>query len=183
MRRLLEGFQARLAAAMVVAALALGLLQVAPASASPTTTVTFTLGLGGLAIDNAEDSVNLGTASNTALGSVVSGSLGNVTVTDTRPLSVGWVARGSTTDFTHSNGTDKVLKELATISQGAAIVSGTNLTELIPPLVPPTGAGGILGTAVTVGPNSATFAPSISIVAPLTAPTGTYSGIFTSTVT
>ena len=166
---------------MVIAAVALGLLQVAPASAD-TTTVTFTLGLGGLAIDNAETAVDLGTGSNTPLGSVVSGSLGNITVTDTRSLSTGWVASGSTTDFTHTNGTDKVLKELATISQGAAIVSGTNLTELIPPLLPPTGAGGVLGAAVTVGPNSATFAPGISIVAPLTAPAGEYTGVFTSTV-
>lgn len=181
MRRLLEGFRTRMAAVMVVAAVALGLLQVAPASAD-TTAITFAIGTGGLAIDNAETAVNLGTGSNTALGSLVSGSLGNVTVTDTRLLSVGWVASGSTTDFTHSNGTDTIPAALATISQGAAIVSGTNLTELIPPLLPPTGAGGVMGTAVTVGPNSATFAPGISILAPLTAPAGTYTGVFTSTV-
>ena len=181
MRKFLEGFQTRLAAAMVVAAVALGLLQVAPASADDTT-VTFVIGTGGLAIDNAETTVNLGTGTNTALGSLVSGSLGNITVTDSRLLSTGWIASGSTTDFTHSNGTDKVLKGLATISQGAAIVSGTNLTELLPPLVNPTGAGGVMATAVTVGPNTGTFAPTISILAPLTAPPGTYSGVFTSTV-
>ena len=178
MKRIHDGFRARLAAVMVVAAVALGLLQVAPASAD-TTNITFTIAPGGLAIDNAETAVTL-TSTASALGTTAAGSLGNISVTDTRNLSLGWIASGSTTDFTHSNGTDKILKAQATITQlNAAIEKTSNLTFTG---AVATGAGGPIAVGVAVGSSSATFAPTISVLAPAGTVTGTYTGVFTSTV-
>ena len=164
---------------MVMAAVALGLLQVAPVQAD-TTTITFAISPGGLAIDNAETAVNLGESVSNVLGTTVSGSLGNITVTDTRNLSLGWIASGATTDFTHSNGTDKILKLQATITQTNTLIDDTNITSFLGTAA--TGAGGPIGTAVAVGSNAATFAPTMSVLAPVGTPTGTYTGTFTSTV-
>ena len=176
------GFQARLAAVVAVAAIAMGFLQVAPASAD-TTTVTFTLATGALAIDNAETAVTLA-SENTVLGSTASGSLGEITVTDTRNLSVGWIASGATTDFTQTPAATPanpaISKLQATITQASTMVSNTNVTSFVGTAA--TGVGGPIGTAVAVGSNSATFAPTISVIVPPGTATGTYTGTFTSTV-
>lgn len=173
---------ARLAAVMVMAAVAMGVLQVAPASAD-TTEVTFTIASGGLAIDNAEAAVTL-TSTNDVLGTTATGSLGNITVTDTRNLSVGWVASGATTDFTQTPAATPanpdISKLQATITQANTLVEDTNVTSFVGTAA--TGAGGPIGTAVAVGSNAATFAPSISILAPVGTAPGTYTGTFTSTV-
>lgn len=179
MTKIRAGLRARAAAVMLIVAVGLGLVQVAPAAADGVTTITFTLGPGGLAIANEESAVTL-TATNSALGSTAAGSLGNITVTDTRNLSLGWIARGSTTDFTHSNGTDTISKLQATMTQTTTLVDNTNVTLFTGGVA--TGAGGILGTAVAVGSNAATFAPTISVLAPVGTVTGTYTGTFTSTV-
>lgn len=181
MKRIHEGFKARLAAVMVVAAVGLGLMQVAPAAAD-TTTVTFAIAPGGLAIDNAQTAVDLGTATNGTLASTVTGSLGNITVSDTRDLSVGWVASGATTDFTRTGGTETISSALATLTQSNTVVSSTgSLTSFLGGTGPGTLA--VLGTAVTVGRNTVTFAPTITIAAPVGTATGTYTGTFTSTIT
>ena len=176
------GFQARLAAVVVVAALAMGFLQVTPAAAD-TTTVTFTLATGALAIDNAETAVTLATE-NTVLGSTASGSLGQITVSDTRNLSVGWVASGATTDFTQtpaaSPANPAISKLQATITQASTMDSDTNITTFVGAVA--TGAGGPIATAVAVGSNAATFTPTISVLVPTGTATGTYTGTFTSTV-
>ena len=178
MKRFHDGFKARLAAVLVMAAVALGLLQVAPANADDTN-VTFTIAPGGLAIDNAQTDVTL-SSTNSALGTTAAGSLGNITVTDTRNLSVGWIASGSTTDFTHSNGTNTISKLQATMTQASTLVTNTNVTLFVGAVA--TGAGGVLGTATAVGSNAGTFAPTISVLAPVGTVTGTYTGVFTSTV-
>lgn len=178
MKSIQDGFKARLAAVMVMAAIALGLLQVAPASAD-TTDITFSISPGGLAIDNAETAVTL-TSAASPLGTVASGSLGNITVTDTRNLSVGWIASGATTDFTHSNGTNTISRLQATMTQASALVSSTNVALFTGAVA--TGAGGAIATAAAVGSNAATFAPTISVLAPVGTVTGTYTGTFTSTV-
>jgi len=178
MNKFHEGFKARFAAVLVLAAVALGFLQVAPASAD-TTNITFTLAPGGLAIDNVETAVTL-TATNGALGTTAAGSLGNITVTDTRNLSLGWVASGSTSDFTHSNTTTTILKAQATITQASTMIANTGMTSFTGAVA--TGVGGPIGVGVAAGSNSATFAPSISILAPSGTLTGTYTGVFTSTV-
>ena len=172
------GFQTRLAAVVAVAAVAMGFLQVAPASAD-TTQVTFAIAAGALAIDNTETAVTLSSA-NSTLGSTASGTLGNITVSDTRNLSLGWIASGSSTDFTHSNGTDKILKLQATITQASTMVTNTNITTFVGAVA--TGAGGPIATAVAAGSNAATFAPTMSVIVPSGTPTGTYTGTFTSTV-
>ena len=178
MNRFRDGFKARLTAVLVMAAIASGLLQLAPVRADDTT-ITFTIAPGGLAIDNAQTGVTL-SATNSALGTTAAGSLGNITVTDTRNLSVGWIASGSTTDFTHSNGTNTISKLQATMTQASTLVSNTNVTLFTGAVA--TGAGGVLGTATAVGSNAATFAPTISVLAPVGTLTGTYTGVFTSTV-
>ena len=185
MNRFREGFKARLAAVMVMAAVALGLLQVAPVSAD-TTNITFAIAAGGLAMDNVETDVTL-TSTNSALGTTAAGSLGNITVTDTRNLTVGWVVSGTTSDFVHTvTPANKILAAQATMTQAAtAIEKSSNLT--FAGGVANGATGGVLATGVVVplslvGSNSATFAPTISIVAPASTPTGTYNGVFTSTI-
>lgn len=182
MKRIRSGFKARLAAVMVMAAVALGLLQVAPASADDTT-VTFTISPGGLAIDNVETAVTL-TSTNGVLGTTAAGSLGNIAVTDTRNLSLGWIASGATTDFTQTPAATPanpaISKLQATITQTNTLVANTNVTSFVGTAA--TGAGGPIGTAVATGSNAATFAPTISILAPVGTVAGTYTGTFTSTV-
>lgn len=182
MKRIHDGFKARLAAVMVMAAVALGLLQVAPASAD-TTNITFTITPGGLAIDNTETAVTL-TATNGVLGTTAAGSLGNITVTDTRNLSLGWIASGATSDFVQTPAATPanpdISKLQATITQASTLVTNTNITTFTGTVA--TGAGGPIGTAVAVGSNAGTFAPSISILAPVGTAAGTYTGTFTSTV-
>lgn len=185
MKDLFSKARTRWAALMLMAALAMGLLQVSPVRAD-TTTITFVVGSGALSVDNAETSVSLGNVSHNVAGSTVSGSVGNITVSDLRNLTLGWAVTGSTTDFTHTNGTDKVLKAGATITQDSTLVSATGINSggFVGGVA--TGAGGVIATAVAVtgviGSNSATFAPTMSIVVPTGTPTGTYSGTFTTTV-
>lgn len=179
MKTMQAKFRARMVAVLTVAAVALGFLQLAPAGADDTT-VTFAVTSGTLTIDNAETSVNLGNTTHTLVGSTVSASLGNIVVSDLRNLSVGWVASGATTDFTHTDTVNKVLKAQASIVQTNTLVSNTGVTSFVGGTA--TGIGGVLGTAVAVGSNTATFAPTMTVIAPAGTPTGTYTGTFTSTV-
>ncbi len=185
MKDLFSKARTRWAAVMLMAAMAMGLLQVAPAQAD-TTSITFVIGAGALSVDNAETAVSLGNVSHSVAGSTVSGSVGNITVSDLRNLTLGWAVTGSTTDFTHTNGTDKVLKAGATITQASTLVSSTGINSggFVGGVA--SGAGGVIATAVAltgiVGSNNATFAPEMSILVPTGTPTGTYTGTFTTTV-
>ena len=185
MEDLFSKARARVAAVVFLTAIALGMLQLTPVKAD-TTTVTFVVGAGALTVDNAETSVALGNVSHSVAGSTVSGSVGNITVSDLRNLTLGWAVTGSTTDFTHSNGTDKVLKAGATITQASTLVSGTGINSGGFVGGTATGVGGVIATAVAVtgilGSNTATFAPDMSILVPTGTPTGTYTGTFTTTV-
>lgn len=178
MRTMRAKFQARMVAVLTVAAVALGFLQLAPAGADDTTIVTFSIVPGALSID-AQPTANLGGSTSTGGVTTVSGTLGSISVSDTRSLSVGWIASGASTDFT--SGTNTIPKLAVTITQGNEVVSKTtNVTSFVGAAA--SGAGGPIATAVAVGSNTATFAPTMSVVVPPGTPIGDYTGTFTSTV-
>ncbi|GIF51182.1 hypothetical protein DFJ67_3349 [Asanoa ferruginea] len=155
----------------------------APAVAAPSaeTPITFAISAGGLNITAPTTTVDLGSG---VTGGTVSGSIGPVTVADTRGLLVAsWTATVSSTPFKTGGGTpaETIGADQATYTPGlATIVSG------LP--VPVAGLPGNLGaprtayTATAVGSNSVRWNPNLSIQLPAAAVAGTYTGTVTHSV-
>jgi hypothetical protein len=173
---------------LVILGLVGGFLTASPAQAAPgDTTVTFGVLAGGLSI-SVPASANLGTG---APGSVISGQLGTVTVTDQRGLLVAiWTSTASTTVFKTGGGTaaETVGKASVSYFSGAATtVSGLNLTiggvllgiaNALPLTVP------INAVAISagVGNNVVSWNPTVVVTVPSTAVAGTYTGTITHSV-
>jgi hypothetical protein len=159
-----------------VALLAAGAL---PASAAPTgdTTTTFTLAAGSLAIVVQPT----GALTNGGSGATsISGTLGNVTVTDSRGNVLGWTTSAETDGFARTGG--------GTTSTGVTYNSGTVSSTGI---VVATGLGPVAlsgdpspvvtGT-VTIGNHTATWNPALTVTLPPSSLAGNYSGVVTTSV-
>lgn len=152
-----------------------------PAHAAPgDTTTTFEItAAGGLAI-NAPTSADLGSVESGSL--LVSGTLGEVSVTDERGDILGnWTATAASTDFAHE-GTDRsfdVPALNATYVTGVVDSTGLGVTA---------GAGGALGAAAVAaarvgsGNNTASWDPTVNVVLPPDAVVGTYTATITHSV-
>jgi hypothetical protein len=173
-------------AALVVAGAAIAGVVVAPdAKASPTTT-TFTLSAaGGLAISApASKNLSAGTATNAG---TLSATLGAVTVTDsTGRLAGGWLAKVISTDFTTGGETadETITADNVAYATGlTTLVSG--VIAAVPSLAVPT-AIDTLQTAVTatgsVGNNSVSWDPTVTVTIPSDSVVGTYTGTITHSV-
>jgi hypothetical protein len=146
-----------------------------------TTPVTIQINGGGLEINVPTASVPLLPDRVASTGNqTVSANLGDVTVTDGRAGTAGWVASAHADDFTGGTSTTITVSTVdqssyttpaATIT-GSATVAPSNLNPLYP--------GGAVQTATGVsGINTATWDPTISV----TIPGGTLAGSYSSTVT
>lgn len=157
-------------------------LAAAPASAGDTTT-TFALTGGSLSISEPA-SKNLGSASTSA--GTISGSLGNVTVTDARGSAVAtWTATAASSDFvTGGGGTGEVIAKSG-VSYAATLGTTTGLNGAF--LGSPAGVAlsspQSVVTGAAVGNNTAQWNPTVTVTIPATGVVvGTYTGTITHSV-
>jgi hypothetical protein len=166
-----------------------------PASAADTAT-TFTLTGGGLAITPQIAAVLDTTGLSTTVGAHdVVGSLGAVTVDDTRGVgNAGWTVSATSSAF------DLNTPILVPPLTGTSITSSTNVSyahgtfsavdgvtttgspsSAVLPLTPATAATVVTGT-LAIGTNTATWTPNLTVSMPATARAGEYSGTVTTSV-
>jgi hypothetical protein len=170
-----------LALALTPAAVSVTAAAAAGASTGPTT-VTFTVQSTGSLSITTPDSTSFGTASVGATS--VSGSLGTVTVSDTRSGTLrGWTATVTSSDFLTGTGTGNQDIPAANVSYspGAGTTSGT--VTIVP------GLGGALGSAKTAftaslesGSTTVSWNPSVTVSLPSNVAAGTYTGTITHSV-
>jgi hypothetical protein len=167
-------------------AFAAGILAVGiaiPASAAPgESTATVTITGGFLSISVPADAGSLGSLVNTVGGGTISGSLGQVVVTDARSAAAGstWVASVISTAFTPLSGptipASRVGYTAGTITKvGTATYTANDPTNL-------TGASPAVTATGITGDNSATWNPTINVAVPGGTIAGTYSGTITHSV-
>jgi hypothetical protein len=170
-----------LAFVLTLAALTASAAGAAGASTGPTN-VTFTVVTGTLSL-TAPDSVSFGTT--TAGASSVSGSLGTVTVSDSRStLGRGWTATVSSTDFTTGTGTGNQDVPAANVSYSPGLATATSGTGTFL-----AGLGGALGSArnaftasLESGTTSVSWNPTVTVTLPSSIAAGTYTGTITHSV-
>lgn len=165
----------------VAATIVLSLGIAAPASADTigTTTATVTVSGGVLAITVPATAGSLGSAANSVGGSVISGSLGQVQVTDARSAAAGsgWVVSVISTAFTPAAG-PTIAASAVGYSAGTIVKTGTatyvanNPGDL-------TGVTAAVTASGITGDNSATWSPTISV----TIAGGTIATTYSATIT
>jgi hypothetical protein len=152
----------------------------APGS-DPDTTVTFAVTSGLLTI-TAPIASDLGSG---APGGTISGALGAVTVTDNRALlSASWTATASSTNWTTGTATpaETIPASDANYDPGPVATTGTitvTPTDITLSNSPQTVVSASAGT----GDNTASWDPTVSVVVPAAAVTGTYTATLTHSVT
>jgi len=152
-----------------------------PASAAATA-ATVTVTGGALSITVPPNAGNLGTIVNTVLGGTVSGSLGQVQVSDARDAAAGsgWVATVISTAFTPSSGPTIGAAEVGYTAGPITQVGTATFTPNDAPdltgVVPAVTATGITGD------NSATWDPTINVFVAGGMAAGIYSGTITESV-
>lgn len=151
------------------------------ASAASGTAATFTLNGGSLSITQ-PSTANLGS---TATGSLtLSGSLGDVTVTDSRGLlAANWTATVASTAFTTGTATANETVAASNIAYASGLAtsssgSGTFTTGTVASL----SAAGTAGAWVGVGNNTVTWNPTITFTLLPSQVQGTYTGTITHSV-
>lgn len=170
----------RLLVASVAGLLALGMLVAAPSFAA--TTATITIEGGTLQISAPTGSVDLGSLVNTVGGGTISGSLGEVQVSDARSAAAGsgWVASVISSAFTPPAG-PAIAASAVGYTAGTITKVGTatytandpgNLTGVSP---------SVTATGIT-GDNSATWNPTINVAVPGGMAAGVYSATITHSV-
>jgi len=153
----------------------------ASADQSGTTPVTLAVTSGTIDITVPNGPVSLGTVASSSSAQTVTQQLGDVTVTDNRGGTTGWVVTANGVDFTGPQtisvsvpGSSSYNTPAATVT-GTATVTASNLSPIYPP--------GPVQTAANVsGINSATWDPTISVTIPANALAGTYSSTITHSV-
>lgn len=172
---------ARLTLSLTAAAALLGALALPASAATADTPVTASIPTGTLSITAPTASVGLGSVPPGTTSSPTD--LGTVTVTDDRAGTAGWVATASITAFTGTGTTPPTLPATAArYTAAAATVTGTaTVTEA--------GTVNDISSAVTVqtadavtGNNTATWNPTLQIVAPSDALADTYTATITHSV-
>jgi hypothetical protein len=162
------------AAGMVMLAIA------GQASAVPGgTTATVTVQTGFLTLSVPVDAGNLGTVVDTVPGSSISGTLGQVQVSDARSsiAGSGWVATVSSSAFTPSTGATIAASAVgytagAITKVGTASYLGSNPADLT------AAVAAVTATGIT-GNNSATWTPTIHVFVA----GGTLAGVYSGTIT
>ena len=163
---------------------ALVALAAGPALAAGDTTTTFTLAGNGIAV-SVPATANLSSAASTLIGvTSLSGSLGSISVSDSRGgLAVAWTATVSSTDFTTGGGgTNKTITNTnvgytpgTVTGTGIGVAAGTPAPSLA------TSAPVVAATGVT-GAESASWNPTVTVTVPSNVIAGTYTGTLTHSV-
>jgi hypothetical protein len=136
---------------------------------------------GGLSISAPGSSVLLGTATASVAAQTVTGSLGNVVVTDNRAGAVGWTATVSATDFTGPQTITTTL--FGNVVYTAPAATDTGIVTTAASTQSTLNPGGSVQNATAVsGVNTATWNPTIAVLFPAGAQAGTYSSTFTHSV-
>jgi hypothetical protein len=170
------------ALALVPAAVSVTAATAAGASTGPTS-ASFTLTQTGSLSISTPDSVSWGSV---PVGTAtVGGSLGTVTVTDTRSGSArSWTASVSSTDFITGAGTGNQDIPAANVSYSPGLATGSS--GIVTPLA---GLGGALGSARTAftaslgsGSTSVSWNPTVTVTLPSNLAAGTYTGTITHSV-
>jgi hypothetical protein len=167
-------------------AVAAGILAIGiavPASAAPgESAANVTITGGFLSISVPANAGSLGSIVNTVGGGTISGSLGQVVVTDARSAAAGstWIASVISTAFTPPSGptipASRVGYTAGTITKvGTATYTANDPTNL-------TGASPAVTATGITGDNSATWNPTINVAVPGGTIAGTYSGTITHSV-
>lgn len=180
--------RSRTLATTALAGSLLATLLAVPAGAEDVT-ATFTVPEGALSIvtDDVDKTVSLTLDSSLIGGATARGTLGKMTVSDSRTTSTGWAVSVSSTDFV--SGTNTVPATAAKLyvltTNGPTIVSGvvapttTHIDATTGRALSTTAASFM--TATATGANEVTYTPTLDVtLASNTAP-GTYSGKITQT--
>ena len=153
----------------------------APASADTigTSTATVTVTGGVLAITVPASAGSLGSAANSVGGSIISGSLGQVQVTDARSAAAGsgWVVSVISTAFTPAAG-PTIAASAVGYSAGTIVKTGTATYTANNPSDLTGVSAAVTATGIT-GDNSATWNPTISV----TIAGGTIATTYSATIT
>jgi hypothetical protein len=157
-----------------------GVLALALPASAATTPVTVEITGGDLAISAPAASVDLGTTAGSSSAQTVTGSLGNVVVSDQRAGIAGWVATAGSTNFAGSAG-GSIAAGTVTYVPGAATVAGTSTVTAIS-LTAMTTPGTVQTATAVSGDNTATWNPSIGVPLPAGALAGTYGATITHSV-
>jgi hypothetical protein len=136
-----------------------------PAAAEPTGATVEVLG-GVLAITVPADAGSLGTTQNTVGGSIISGPLGEVRVSDARGMAAGsaWVASVISTAFTPSTGPAIPASAVGYTAGFIAKVGTATFTANDPSDL--TGVSPAVTASGITGDNSATWTPTIEVAVP-----------------
>ena len=145
---------------------------------SAATPATFALTAGALSISAPTGSVSLGTQVAATSSSTISGSLGDVTVSDQRGGVTTWTASVISTAFTPPSGpadpASNVSYSAGTIAAAGVVATGVAAVNLTGVSTVVTGASGGISTA--------TWDPTISVIVPANFAPGVYSATITHSV-
>jgi hypothetical protein len=143
------------------------------------TGTTFTITGGALTISAPAGPVNLATGAASVAAQAISGTLGNVAVSDARGVSLGWTTTAMSTAFANSGLTvpaSAITYLLATpTTTGWVTVTGVLASDL-------TTAKTVETATLALGVNTATWNPTISILVPAGTQTGVYAATMTHSV-
>ena len=147
-----------------------------PALADDTTT-TFTLTGGTLALSVAPTATLTNEASGVG-ANTITGTLGDVAVTDARGGTVGWVTSAASTTFT---GSGLSVSNGVAYTNGTVAETGTNTVAAATAQSITTTAPVATATAVS-GYNTASWNPTLDVSMPAGALAGDYSGVVTTSI-
>jgi hypothetical protein len=172
----------RLLVAVAVGMLLVGFAAPVSADTSGGTTATIAVTGGSLSITVVPDAGSLGTRANTVGGGTISGSLGQVQVSDARSAAAGsgWVASVISTAFTPPSGPAIAASAVSYAAGSITKVGTATFTADDPPNL--TGvAPAVTATGIT-GDNSATWNPTIVVAVPGGMAANTYLATITHSV-
>jgi hypothetical protein len=160
---------------VTMAAMTIGIA--VPASAS--TPASFTLTAGTLSVSTPTTAISLGTQIASTSSSIMSGSLGAVSVSDQRGGPTTWTASVISTAFTPSGGPADPASNVSysagpIVETGPVVATPIAVTDL-------TGVVTVV-TGVSTGISTATWSPTISILVPANFAPGVYLATITSSV-
>jgi hypothetical protein len=171
----------RFCALAAITSTTVALAGVVPASAATTgvTSANVTIIGGALAISVPAAAGSLGSATNEVGGTTISGSLGEVIVSDARGAAAGsgWVASAISTAFTPTSGPTIAAANVGYSAGTIAKVGTATYTANDPANL--TGVAPVVTATGITGDNSATWNPTIIVAVPGGTAAGTYSATIT----
>jgi hypothetical protein len=153
------------------------LLFATPVSAA--TPLSFTLTAGALSISTPTASVSLGSEVSSTTATTVSGSIGEVTVTDQRGGTTTWTASAIASAFTPSTGPADPASNVS-YSAGTIAVSSTVVATAVT-AADLTGEETVV-TGASTGISTASWNPTVTVVVPANFAPGTYTATITQSV-